>query len=176
MAERDEFATEPEARIETIEATFRKEASGLARYFQARLRGAGDPVDFVQEVFARLLSRSKKGAMDNPAAFMNRIARNLLIDHSRHHKLRIDHEGPMEPNLDLSIPATQFQQVEASQMMDRFRHSVDRLSPRTREVFLLHHVDEFPYKAIAQRLEISVRTVEWHMAEALLRIRRMMDE
>jgi RNA polymerase sigma-70 factor (ECF subfamily) len=49
------------------------------------------------------------------------------------------------------------------------------LPPRTREVFLMHRVEELGYKAIAARLGISVRTVEWHVAEAVARLARDLD-
>jgi RNA polymerase sigma-70 factor (ECF subfamily) len=45
-----------------------------------------------------------------------------------------------------------------------------------REVFILHRLQELSYKEIAARLDISVRTVEWHIAEAIVRISRGLDE
>jgi len=164
------------SQAETIEATFRNEVARLTSYFRLRLRGTADPVDLAQEVFARLVSRASTSVIDNPAAYMTRIARNLLIDHGRRQKARADHEGDYDPAMVVPVPATQSQEIEASQMMERFRTAIDRLPPRTKEIFVLHHMDELLYREIAERLEISIRTVEWHMAEALLRLRRMMDE
>jgi len=46
------------------------------------------------------------------------------------------------------------------------------LPRRTREVFLLHRLEGLAYKEIAAQLGISIRTVEWHVAEAILRIGR----
>jgi RNA polymerase sigma-70 factor (ECF subfamily) len=44
-----------------------------------------------------------------------------------------------------------------------------------REVFLLHRIHGLGYKEIAGVLGISVRTAEWHVAEALVRIGRGLD-
>lgn len=176
MNDGQDLANCPHAQSDAIEATFRREAAGLTRYFQYRLRGAADPVEFVQEVFARLVSRAHKGVINNPAALMTIIARNLLVDHGRRQKLRIDHSLPFDPGVEVAVQPTQESHVETAQMMDRFHSAVDRLPPRTKDIFLLHHMEELSHKAIALRLEISVRTVEWHMSEALLRLRRMMDE
>jgi RNA polymerase sigma-70 factor (ECF subfamily) len=61
-------------------------------------------------------------------------------------------------------------------MQDRYREIVATLPNRMREVFLLHRVDELGYKEIAAHLGISVRTVEWHIAEAIIRISKGLDD
>ena len=74
-----------------------------------------------------------------------------------------------------STAADQAYSIEASQMMQTYERALATLPPRTRQVFLLHRVDELSYKQIAEQLGIGVRTVEWHVAEALVRIRRVLD-
>lgn len=59
--------------------------------------------------------------------------------------------------------------------MRQYREALDALAPRTRQVFLLHRVHEKSYKDIAAELGISVRTVEWHIGQALLHITRALD-
>ncbi len=53
--------------------------------------------------------------------------------------------------------------------------AIDSLSPRSREVFLLSYVDELSNKEIAERLGISVSTVENHMYIALKQLRGMLS-
>ena len=55
-------------------------------------------------------------------------------------------------------------------MRERYRVAIDGLPPRTKEVYLLHRVEELGYRQIAEQLSISIRTVEWHVAEAIVRI------
>ncbi len=52
----------------------------------------------------------------------------------------------------------------------------DALTPKTREVFLLHRAQELSYKEIAAKLEISISTVEYHMARALVHIGRALGD
>ncbi|NLS26380.1 hypothetical protein S2M10_13620 [Sphingomonas sp. S2M10] len=40
---------------------------------------------------------------------------------------------------------------------------------------MLHRAEELEYKLIAELLGISIRTVEWHMAQALIRISKSFD-
>ncbi|RZL80466.1 MAG: winged helix-turn-helix transcriptional regulator, partial [Sphingomonas sp.] len=45
----------------------------------------------------------------------------------------------------------------------------------TRHVFTLHRVDGLGYKAISERLGISVPTVQYHVARALMQLDKAFD-
>lgn len=151
-----------------LDAIYRAQAPGLARYFRARFRGAEDPQDLVQEVFTRFAGGRPISELHDPEAYLKRILRNFLITR----KKRLDNR-PSFVSLDGVDPAVQPDQahaIELTQMHARYRACVDALPPRTREVFLLHRAAELSVKTIAERLGISSRTVEWHIAQAILRL------
>lgn len=151
-----------------LEDVYRAEAPRLARFLRRRLSGVDDPLDFVQEAFLRLVGSSPDAPLRNPEAYLQRIVRNLLIDRSRLRTNKLPHL-PIE-DCDIPIPAAQSYAIEASDMRRQYRSAVDALPPRTREVFLLSRVEEVGYTEIAERLGISIRTVEWHVAQAIIRI------
>ena len=62
--------------------------------------------------------------------------------------------------------------AEVSDMRERYRKAIDGLPPRTKEVYLLHRAEELGYRQIADQLGISIRTVEWHVAQAIVRINK----
>jgi len=148
---------------------YREQAPRLRRWLDARLRSSEEANDLVQDAFARLLGSSAQDGLRQPEAFLNRIVRNLLIDRSRRVANRTPHV-PIDESNELAERATQEDGIELVQMRERYRLAVDALPPRTREVFLLHRVDGLGYKEIATQLGISIRTVEWHVGEALVRI------
>ena len=148
----------------SLDAIYRGEGPRLAKYFRFHSWQRQDASDLVQETFLRFAGYAQRETLRNPVAMLHRIARNLLFEQTRRYKTR----GAKE--------TTQIREIEARQMMDAYQRAVDLLPPRTREVFLLHRVDSLSYKEIAAQLGIGLRTVEWHMTEALLRLRRMMDE
>lgn len=53
--------------------------------------------------------------------------------------------------------------------------AIDTLSPRCKEVFILSYVDELTNKEIAQKLGISLSTVENHMYAALKHLRSILS-
>jgi len=60
----------------------------------------------------------------------------------------------------------------AQQLLERIEATVATMDPVTREVFLLHRVDGWPYPRIAHALGIDVAEVERHVAEAIIAIDR----
>jgi len=173
MGASDDHATEAPARSgdphRRFDLLYRDHAPKLRRRLRTRLGSADEANDLVHEAFARLLGASRAHELRQPGAFLNRIVRNLLIDRSRRLVARTPHV-PLED--DIAVPPAQADGIELEQLRDRYRDIVDALPPRTREVFLLHRVDGLSYLKIAERLDISVRTVEWHVAQAVLRISR----
>lgn len=157
-----------------VDLLYRDQAPMLQRRLRARLRSSEEASDLVQDAFARLLGAFARQRLRQPEAFLNRIVSNLLIDKSRRQAARGPHV-PIDDEDAIAVAPEQSQRIEVEQMRDRYREVVASLPPRMREVFVLHRVDELSYKEIAARLNISARTVEWHIAEAIVRISKGLD-
>lgn len=155
-----------------LDLLYRNHAPGLRRRLRARVRSHDEANDLVQDAFARLLGARSLARVRDPGAFLNRIVRNLLIDRSRRLSARPPHVSIVD---EIAVPPDQGQAIEVEQMRQRYRDLVALLPPRTREVFVLHRIDGVGYKEIAERLDISVRTVEWHVAQAIVRISKGLD-
>lgn len=168
VAERNDFARE------RVRLLYRDHAATLRRRLRARL-GSSDEVDeLVHDAFTRLLGARPSNGVREPGAFLNRIVRNLLVDRTRRHAARPVHVA-LDCAAELAVGPRQADAIELEQMRSRYKEVVASLPPRMREVFVLHRIEELSYKEIAARLDISVRTVEWHMAEAIVRISRGLD-
>lgn len=166
-------ALERPAEVE-LELLYRDQAPALRRRLRARLGSSDAANDLVQDAFARLVGARPADGFRNHAAFLNRIVRNLLIDRSRRLATRAPHV-PLAGALEVAVQPDQADGIELEQMRSRYRELVAALPERMREVFMLHRVQGLAYKEIAARLDISVRTVEWHIAEAIVRISRGLD-
>jgi len=148
-----------------LEALFREEGPGLRRYFRYRLRNDEDALDYVQEVFARLVAAVRDGTPSQPVAYLRRIAMNLLIDRSRS-------ERPVHCaiTVEIAVPPEQEEALLVKDVMTTYEAALESMTDRTRTVFLLYRVEGLKYREIADRLGVSIPAVQKHMARALERL------
>nr|WP_087574443.1 RNA polymerase sigma factor [Sphingomonas sp. CDS-1] len=151
-----------------FDQVYRIEAPRLRRFLKRRIWAEEDRNDIVQEAFLRLVASPSGAARANPGAYLHGIVRHLLADRVRawarsERSSQMEIGGRMEP-IAPDVAA------EVSDMRERYRKAIDGLPPKTKEVYLLHRAEEFGYRQIADQLGISIRTVEWHVAQAIVRI------
>jgi RNA polymerase sigma factor (sigma-70 family) len=123
--------------------------------------------DLVQEAYLRMQVYCKEGhEVREPEAFLARTALNLAVDMRRHdhRSSRVAQDKRLELP-DLVPPIDEMLALE-ERLLGVLRR-LDRVSPRTREAFVMHRVQGFSYQEIADRLSISVSSVEKHIASAV---------
>ncbi|MBV5323926.1 MAG: RNA polymerase sigma factor [Rhodospirillaceae bacterium] len=161
----------------TVARLYRDRGPALRRFFRHRLSNRDDADDMVQEVFVRLARDDNASALRNPAAWLQRVARNLVFDVARRSEVRQAsmrvslHEAELPP-----VAPTQMLDLEARDMLRRFEEALSTLSERSCQVFRLHRIDELSYREIATHLGISVATVEYHMMRALAHLDRALGD
>jgi len=100
-----------------------------------------------------------------PRAYLTTVARNLLINHVQRLSLEqawLDAMAQLPEPLAPS-PEQQLLVLEALHQIDAM---LNGLPPKVREAFLLSQLDGLTYAQVAQRLDVTVRTVKRYMAQA----------
>ncbi|TPG37983.1 sigma-70 family RNA polymerase sigma factor [Sphingomonas koreensis] len=149
---------------------FKRERPRATRRIRRYVRDPDEAADVIQEAFERLAAVRHHDVKRSPEAYLQRVIRNLVSGRARRARCRPSNFIPLD---EASLPGTapaQEQGLEAQDLYRRYREAVRGLTPRTREVFLLHRVDELTYPEIARQLGISVSTVEYHMIRALVHL------
>jgi RNA polymerase sigma factor (sigma-70 family) len=136
--------------------------AALRGYFRKRA-AAADVEDLVQEVFLRLQSRRAESEIQDLERYLFVVARHVLASRR---------SAPVQEGTDSLLNALH-DEVSPERVMlgrerlDRALTVIASLTPRTRQVFLLHRFEEMTYQSIARRLGISVSAVEKHIMIAL---------
>ncbi|MBL4827042.1 MAG: sigma-70 family RNA polymerase sigma factor [Spongiibacteraceae bacterium] len=122
--------------------------------------------DLTQDIFVRLLSKPSFPPLNEPRAYLARIAHGLLVDHHRRQALERAWLEALSslPKEQAPSPEEHLLIVEALARIDAL---LDGLKPRVREVFLLSRLENKSYPLIARQLCVSLSTVEKDMALAL---------
>ncbi|WP_437879901.1 sigma-70 family RNA polymerase sigma factor [Pseudomonas sp. LRF_L74] len=123
--------------------------------------------DLAQDTFVRLLVRGKPISDQAPRALLARVARGLVIDHWRRDALERAYLEALAQLPESSHPSPEARH-EALQGLERIAQLLDGLKPAIREAFLLYQLGGLNHAQVAARLGVSSRTVERHVAGALL--------
>lgn len=133
----------------------------LRRWLGARFPSVGDVDDIIQEALSRLLRAHQSGPVANPRAFLFVVARNFALNQLR--RLGRDHPGGTDDIDPLSVVDTVNSPLESMVQHEELHHlteAIQSLPARCRQVLTLRKIYGFSQKEVAERLEISVNTVE----------------
>lgn len=167
-------AVPPMERGRDLADLYRSESPRLARMFTRRTRNSADADDLVQDVFFRFARlREQALGLERPRAYLSRIAQNLLKDRA---KAAARHSAAMHVAADEEcLPGLDQQRaLESRDMLRRLESAIERLRPRTREIFVAHRIEGLTYAEIAERTGLSVKGVEKQMSKALLQLDRLL--
>lgn len=94
----------------------------------------------------------------------------LTVRQSVEEKMMTDAEWELQMNI-TTLKAFDPTWLYDSELTERIRQAVDRLPERTRLIFTMSRQREMTYAEIATELQVSVKTVEFHITRALRALR-----
>jgi RNA polymerase sigma-70 factor (ECF subfamily) len=147
----------------------------LRRFLARQLRNTDDAADVAQSSFERVYAHALAGPVSSPRALLFHTARNICIDHSRHHAVaRAWLEEHMALNGEDTAPSVEHV-VAQRQLVERVFVLLQQLPERRREVFLLFRAYGYSREEIAARLGITEAAVAKHVVRATLDCARVMN-
>lgn len=139
----------------------------LAR-IRRRTRSAEDAEDLLQNAYLRLFAYRAENEVREPVAFLVQTAARLAVDRYRQNKrFRAEPLESFSANLEDDRPL-QDEVLAVRERLRRVQAGLERLSPRTRQIFVMHKVHEMKLREIATTLGITQSAVEKHIAKAVL--------
>ena len=132
--------------------------------------------DLLQDLFLRLANHSGGEPIQNPRAYLYRIAANLATDHVRMNERRAKREDADTELKRIVDPAAAVDELVAVQLrMEHLKAVIAELPPRCREVFILLKIKQYTYEEVQEELGISPAMVFKHMKKALEHCRQRLQ-
>jgi RNA polymerase sigma-70 factor (ECF subfamily) len=127
----------------------------------------------VQQVFVDLwMKREKIDVNISVKSYLYQSVKNRCIDYLRKNRNNSEISESVE-NLS-RVPFRDL--VEEAELSGRINKSINQLPEKCREIFLLSRHEGLKYAEIAQKLNISVKTVEMQIGIALKRLRESLSD
>jgi len=132
--------------------------------------------DLAQNVFIRFWNkRHKINITTSVPAYLNRMAINEAIAHLRKGKHWQQEEFTSQTPMQGTSRSGEDNFLH-TELKEQVTAAIDTLPPKCRTVFQLSRFEELTYKEIAERLDISVKTVENQMGKALRVLREELKD
>jgi len=147
----------------------------LRAYLRGRFPDLADTDDLVQEAYVRLFRARQEGREFEPKSYLFATASNVALDVFR--RRRVASIEPVENLEQLSVlgdDADAADSLSRREELALLAEAVQSLPASCRQVLVLQKMHGLSYQEIAERLDISERTVNAQIAKGVLRIRDFM--
>jgi len=150
---------------------FKAHHSELCNYMTAITGDATKAEDFAQQTFVRIWDKRTKLSVEenNLKKYIFRIAYHLFIDSKRKKKKEFELLESLREHAYQEILDTDSSLFE--ERLKKVEAEIENLPEQCRKVFIMSKKEGLKYREISEKLHISIKTVEVHMAKALKRLR-----
>jgi len=165
-------AHSPGERLEDFfERVFKSHFKGLHSYAGTLIRDLAPAEEIVQNVFLRWWEKKEEMEMpENITAYLYRCVHNESLNYLKHLKVRHAYQiHTMRRHTNDGESASE--KVTLSELEQKLEQALRDLPEQCRTIFQLSRFEDLKYREIADRLDLSVKTVENQMGKALKLLR-----
>ncbi len=168
---------------EAFDALLQRHQSRVYNYIYQMVRERDSAEDIFQETFVKAITTIRQGRYTENgkfAAWINRIARNLVIDSFRQEKVEAsvssdDENFDILNRKELSDDTIEDLMIDR-QIRDDLRKLIRHLPKSQRQVLVMRYYRNLSFKEIAEATGVSINTALGRMRYAILNIRRIANE
>lgn len=151
----------------------------MIRFSQVYVIAEEDAENIVQDIFLYLWEHPEVfKTIDNMDAFLFTLVKNRCLNFLKHSLYVNEKKSSIQTveELEMQMNLYSLQQFDESfltisDVENLINEVIDKLPERCKEIFILSRMEGLKYKEIAERLNISVNTVENQMSIALRKLK-----
>jgi RNA polymerase sigma-70 factor (family 1) len=162
--------------ISEFETLFRSSYASLVKYAGTLIRDQDTAEEIVQDLFVRLWQDREKIKIESSLnGYLFRSVHNRCLHHFEHKKVveRHAHEMSFESDLNTEDPS---EVLHYKELQEKIAAILEKLPERCGQIFCMNRFEGLRYTEIAEKLSVSVKTVEANMGKALKEFRKAFAE
>lgn len=129
--------------------------------------------DVTQEAFIKTWNNCKDVIYNTVKSYLFTIANRLFLNTVRHEKVKLNFNKAHTHQQQSETPESVTIEKEFKEKLEL---AIANLSEKNRTVFLLNRIDKKTFKEIAALLDVSVKTIEKRMSDALKQLKNDVEE
>lgn len=158
-----------------FDAIYQRHSREVWALAYARWLNADLALDIMQETFLRLW-KHEGGAIQNPRAWLLRVARNLAEDYAKSSFRRNGTQSPQTMNALRGRDTQPLDRMVQSETLQQLRSELDKLAPTDREILTLRYSLDYSASEIAEVLDINTTAVHMRLSRARQRLAERLTE
>jgi RNA polymerase sigma-70 factor (ECF subfamily) len=167
LAKRDESA---------FEQVFKLHFKGLHAYAFTILKDEDEAEEMVQQVFFKLWERSETlNITGSVSSYLYRAVHNESLNYLKHEKVKSNHRLHVAYSMKNEADHAS-KKLLGRELETKLQAALNDLPEQCRTIFQMSRFEELKYREIADKLDISVKTVENQMGKALKLLRTKLVE
>lgn len=160
-----------------FEALYQRHQREIWALAYARWLDADLALDITQETFTRLWKKWQEGeVIDNPRAWLIRVARNVAEDHGKSAFHRNGTQPTQWLNGISAAAASPLEKMERDETFTRLRSLLEEMSPHDRQLLTLRYALDYDVAEIAAVLDINTTAVHMRLTRARQRLAERLIE
>ena len=172
MTNTSNISTLNKSDFEEVFKTYFKPLTAFAFKF---VKDTDDAKSIVHDVFMKLWEKRDNIDMSKSVkSYLFTSVNNRSLNFIRDHKKFTHEEFILESQHDEHWEVSD--ELSAIDIQQKVDTTLNNISPKAKEVFLMSRNEGLKYREIAEKLSISIKTVETHMSTALKELRKNLKE
>ncbi|WP_031320380.1 sigma-70 family RNA polymerase sigma factor [Pseudomonas piscis] len=152
--------------LQPLDSLYRNHHNWLQDWLRRRLGDRERAADIAQDTFLRLLVQRRLPEQGEGRRYLAQIARNLVIDQWRRQRIKQAYLESLAAMAEPESPSLETRAIVIETLM-QIDAMLDSMPTKVRKAFLLSQFEGLTYAQIAERLGVSVSSVQKYMLRAI---------
>lgn len=160
---------------EALDILYLRYASKVRDFAFRLLKDSTDAEDVTHDIFLKIWEqRRDMGKIFSFRGYLFRMTRNAIFNAFKYRQVRYKYQTQVGTGENPLVPETE-NRVSTDDLLEMIDVAVRNMPEQRRRVFCMSRYENMSYNDIAEALNISPKTVQYHISGALAELRKLLS-